>query len=189
MSNRPTPKFTGIDTYSDVQGRYTVRHPSDWHKFDLDFGLEGALFSPSATNTNTYVAVWCQGLEFAAEARDADDIAKAFDEGLQQLTDYTQIEGDNVVLGNLIKLERFYTFNDNGVVRKRKVWAMYVGKWLIVLTYQGETVEEWEYWYAMANQSFFHFVIPPELWFAMDRDLTVKGRPATRVQRGKIKKS
>jgi hypothetical protein len=74
-------------------------------------------------------------------------------------------------------------------VRKRKVWAMYVGKWLIVMTYQGETVEEWEYWYAMANQSFFHFVIPPELWFSMDRDLTVKGTPATRVPRGKVKKS
>jgi hypothetical protein len=189
MTNRPSPKFTGIDTYADVKGRYTVRYPSDWHKFDLDFGLEGALFSPSATNTNTYVAVWCQGLDFAAEGRDADDIAKAFDEGLSQLADYTQIEGDNVVIGNLIKLERFYTFNDNGIIRKRKVWAMYVGKWLMVLTYQGETVEEWEHWYAMANQSFFHFVIPPELWFTMERDLTVKGTPTARVPRGKAKKS
>lgn len=189
MTNRPAPKFTGVDTYADSKGRYTIRFATDWHKFDLDHGLEGVLFSPHPTNTNTYVAIWCQALDVQAEARDADDIAKAFDEGLGQLNQYTLLEGDNVVIGNLIKLERFYTFEENGIIRKRKVWAMYVGKWLMVLTYQGETVEEWDHWYAMANQSFFHFVIPPELWFAMDRDLSIKGTPTTRVARGKPKKS
>ena len=52
-STRPTPKFVGIDTYRDAQGRYSVRFPSDWHQFDIDFGRDGRLFSPSATNTHT----------------------------------------------------------------------------------------------------------------------------------------
>jgi hypothetical protein len=184
-SSRPTPKFVGIDTFRDHLGRFTVRYPSDWQLFDIDFGRDGKLFSPSATNTHTYVAVWVDKLDFTADGSDAPALAKAFNQGLNQLSDCTIIEQDDVVIGNLIKLERFYTFNDNGVIRKRKVWAMYVAQWLMVLTYQGETVEEWEHWYAMANQSFHHFVIPPELFFAMDKDLMQKGNKPEKVKRGK----
>ncbi|MFM7678862.1 MAG: hypothetical protein ACKO83_08440 [Roseiflexaceae bacterium] len=184
-SSRPTPKFVGIDTFRDHLGRFTVRYPSDWHLFDIDFGRDGKLFAPSATNTNTYVAVWVDKLDFTADGSDAPALAKAFNQGLNQLGDCTIIEQDDAVISNLIKLERFYTFNDNGVIRKRKVWAMYVAQWLIVLTFQGETVEEWEHWYAMANQSFHHFVIPPELFFAMDKDLMQKGTKAEKVKRGK----
>lgn len=187
-SSRPTPKFIGIDTYRDPMGRYTVRFPIDWHQFDIDFGRDGKLFSPSASNTNTYVAVWVEQMEFSADGKDAPVLAKSFNQGLSQLADCTILEQDDVVIGNLIKLERFYTFNDNGVIRKRKVWAMYVGKWLMVLTFQGETVEEWEHWYAMANQSFHHFVIPPELFFAMDKDLMQSSEKPPKVARGKAKK-
>jgi hypothetical protein len=187
MTTRPTPKFTGVDTYKDRLGRYTVRYPSDWHRFDLDSGLDGQLFSPSATNTDTYVASWAQDLEFDVEAKDLDDIVKAFDKGLESLENCQILESNDAVIGNLIKLERFYTYDDNGVTRKRKVWAMYVSHWLMVLTYQGETVEEWEHWYAMANQSFFHFIIPMELWFAADRDLNQKGKTTPKVPRGKVR--
>jgi hypothetical protein len=41
-----------------------------------------------------------------------------------------------------------------------------------VVAYQGETVEEYEYWLPMGNHSFHHFVIPEALWFATDRDLS-----------------
>ena len=188
MTTRPAPQFTGIQTYPDRLGRFTMRLPSDWHKFDLDFGKEGVLASPTATNTNTYVAVWVEKLAFQAEAEDADDISESFDKGLAQLSNISLLESENLVIGNLVKLERFYTFDENGVTRKRKVWAMYVADWLMVLTYQGENVEEWEHWYAMANQTFFHFVIPPELFYATDRDLNKKGTPVARVPRGKPKK-
>lgn len=187
MTTRPTPKFTGIETYPDRLGRYTIRFPSDWHRFDLDHGRDGVLMAPSATNTATYVAVWVDKLEFQATAEDADDLSEAFDKGLAQLPELFIIASENLVVGNLVKLERFYTFRDNDMIRKRKVWAMYVADWLMVVTYQGESVEEWEHWYAMANQSFFHFVIPPELFYATDRDLNKKGTPVARVPRGKPK--
>lgn len=186
-TSRPTPKFVGVDTYRDPLGRYTVRFPIDWHQFDIDFGRDGKLFSPSATNTNTYVAIWVDKLDFTAAASDAPALSKAFNQGLAQLTNCTIIEQDDVVIGNLIKLERFYTFDEQGVTRKRKVWAMYVAQWLMVLTFQGETVEEWEHWYAMANQSYHHFVIPPELFFAMDTDLMQKSVKPEKVKRGKAK--
>ena len=185
---RPTPKFVGVDTYRDAQGRYSVRYPSDWHQFDIDFGRDGRLFSPSATNTHTYVAIWIDQLQFTAEANDATDLAEAFEKGLMQLPACTILERADAVIGNLIKFERFYTFEENGVTRKRKVWAMYVDKWLMVLTYQGETVDEWEHWYGMANQSFHHFVIPTELWFATDREINCAGIPvAAKTPRGKAK--
>ena len=187
MTTRPTPKFTGIQTYADRLGRYTIRFPSDWARFDLDHGRDGVLASPSPTNLATYVAVWVEKLDFQATAEDADDLSEAFDKGLAQLPDAVISESENLVLGNLVKLERFYTFRDNDIIRKRKVWAMYVADWLMVVTYQGESVEEWEHWYAMANQSFFHFVIPPELFYDTDRDLTKKGTPVARVPRGKPK--
>ncbi len=187
MTTRATPKFTGIETYPDRLGRFTVRFASDWHKFDLDHGKDGVLVSPSATNTATYVAVWVDKLDFQAVAEDADDLSEAFDKGLKQLTEVSILESENLVIGNLVKLERFYTFREDGIIRKRKVWAMYVADWLMVLTYQGETIEEWDHWYAMANQSFFHFVIPPELFYATDRDLNKKGTPVARVPRGKPK--
>jgi hypothetical protein len=188
MTTRPTPKFVGVDTYRDGQGRYSVRFPSDWHQFDIDFGRDGRLFSPSATNTHTYVAIWIDQLQFTAEANDATDLAEAFEKGLAQLPACTILERSDTVIGNLIKFERFYTFDDNGVTRKRKVWAMYVDKWLMVLTYQGETVDEWEHWYGMANQSFHHFVIPTELWYATDRDINGAGTPVpVKTPRGKAK--
>jgi hypothetical protein len=81
-TSRPTPKFVGVETYRDTHGRYSIRYPSDWHQFDIDFGRDGHLFSPSATNTNTYVAIWIEQLQFTAEASDASDLPQAFKKGL-----------------------------------------------------------------------------------------------------------
>jgi hypothetical protein len=42
---------------------------------------------------------------------------------------------------------------------------------LIVIAYQGSSVEEYAYWLAMANYSYATFYLPEALWFATDRDL------------------
>ena len=47
---------------------------------------------------------------------------------------------------------------------------IYAHTWLFSLTWQGSSVEEYEYWYAMANQSFHTLEMPQELMFATDRD-------------------
>ena len=81
------------------------------------------------------------------------------------------------MLGNLIRCERIYTFREGageqgaGAVRKRKQWLLYVDTWLICLTWQGSSVAEYEYWFAMANHSFLTFELPQALWFYTDREL------------------
>ena len=56
------------------------------------------------------------------------------------------------------------------VTRKRQQWLIYAHTWLFSLTWQGSTVEEYEHWYAMANQTFHTLDMPQELMFATDRD-------------------
>jgi hypothetical protein len=72
---------------------------------------------------------------------------------------------------HLIRFERIYTFEDHGTVRKRRVWMIYVWKWLITLVAQGETPEEYAYWRMMLGDFFDYFDIAHELWFASDREL------------------
>jgi hypothetical protein len=94
------------------------------------------------------------------------------DEGLAQLADCTIEVATEEPLSNLIKFERIFTFREDGVTRKRRTWILYVDTWQMVVTYQGENEEEYEYWLSMANHLFHHFVIPEALWFATDRDLS-----------------
>ena len=42
-------------------------------------------------------------------------------------------------------------------MRKRKQWLLYVDIWLIVLTWQGSSPEEYEYWLPMGNYAFATF--------------------------------
>jgi hypothetical protein len=104
-------------------------------------------------------------------AEDLEHLRLGVSEGLAQLADCKVEAASEVVLGNLIKFERVFTFRVDGAVRKRKLWMLYVDKWLIVLTWQGSSEEEYEYWLAMANYSFATFNLPEALWFATDRDL------------------
>jgi len=144
---------------------------------------EGFGFAPDMRDPATVFTVWAAPLGESVVAEDLDDLQAGVDEGLQALEDCTVEAAGNTVLGNLIRFERIYTFrerqgagdpndpNDPGVVRKRKQWLLYVDKWLICLTWQGSSVEEYRYWFAMANQSFLTFELPTALWFYTDREL------------------
>jgi hypothetical protein len=185
----PRPRFIGVDTYCDPHGRFTFRYPTDWHRFELDHGLEGVLFSPEREDPKTFFSAWVRQLEAEAVAEDLPLLQKGIADGLAQLPECVIESSSDDTYGNLIKFERIYTFRDGDDVRKRKVWIMYVAQWQIVLTYQGRTPEEWEYWLPMGNYAFALFSIPPELWFATDRDLTKKtGLPKKeKVRRGRAK--
>lgn len=171
MTTRETPKFTGVTTYRDPQGRYSFRYPVDWHTFELADEREGVMVSPIADNPQTYFSVWISQLDYAVVAEDFDDLRAGIEEGLQQLADCHVHESHDDVMSNLIKFERLITFRDGDVVRERRFWVMYVDTLLFVVTLQGETEAEYAYWLAMANHSFSSFTLPQELWFATDRDL------------------
>ena len=173
-SKRPlTPKFTGVDTFSDVHGRYQFRFPTDWAKYELEGYPEGVIFSPYANQAlpKTFISAYAAPMDFDVVAEDMVDLVSAVQEGLHQLNEVHIEEQSDAAYGNLLKFDRTFTFREGDAVRKRHTWIMYVANWQIVFAYQGESVEDYEYWLPMGNTMFFHVIIPDSFWFATDRDL------------------
>jgi hypothetical protein len=167
MAQRQPPRFTGVDTYQDRLGRFSIRYPTDWLKSDL-LGRDGTMVFPNSEDRHTSLSMWVDSLEVAVVAEDLEELKVGVCEGL---ANSRVEEASEVVLGNLIKFERVFTFRENGATRKRKMWLLYVDRWLIVVLWQGSSEEEYDYWLAMANYSFATFTLPEALWFATDRDL------------------
>ena len=129
------------------------------------------MFSPEPDNPQTWFAAWVTQLDESVVAEDLEDLRPGVDEGLSQLPGSQVESASQDVFGNLIRFDRIFTFQENGATRKRRLWILYVDKWLIVLTWQGSSPEEYQYWISMANYIFGTFNIPDALWFATDRDL------------------
>lgn len=180
MTTRQPPRFRGVYTYKDAQGRYSLRFPSDWHTFELEDNLDGVMVSPEPENPQNWFAVWVKPLEHVAVAEDLDDLCESVDQGIAQLAESNVESEANDALSNLLKFERVFTFRDptTSNLSKRKIWIMYVDRWMMVVTYNAATVEEYQYWLAMMNYSFDTFTIPEALWFATDRDLVGHNRIA-----------
>jgi hypothetical protein len=171
MSTRPRPRFVGVKTYKDSVGRFTFRYPTGWHQFELEDERDGVMFAPSASDPQTYFAVWATRLETEIVLEDLDDLRAGIEEGFSQLPEYAVEEAKEDTFGNLLKFERLFTFREGETLRKRRIWIMYAAKWQIVVVFQGETPEEYHHWLPMGNYSFNTFTLPPELWFATDREL------------------
>jgi hypothetical protein len=171
VTDRGLPQYRGIRTYRDPGGRFQFRYPSDWHSFELSGDRDGVMYSPEPEGPKTWFAVWSTRLQDKVVAEDVDVLREGVEEGLYQLPDLCVESRSDDVFGNMIRFERIYTFRENGAIRKRKVWMLYVFKWLFALVAQGETAEEYQYWYPMLGGCIDSFDLPPELWFASDRDL------------------
>lgn len=208
MTERETPKFTGITVHRDPRGRFAVRYPTDWQTFEIrseeplagamvaerngagDQGgvdqigadqsgageaiaaQEGLGFAPDPSDPFTVFTVWASSLGENVAADDLDVLRAGVDEGLQLLP-ASQVEtAAEIVLGNLMRFERIYSFREGDAVRRRKQWLVYVDQWLICLTWQGATPAAYDFWFAMANQSFLTFELPEALWYSADRDLS-----------------
>lgn len=176
MTTRQPPRFTGVTTYRDPHGRFSVRFPSDWQRFALSDERDGIMVSPEAHDPQTWFAIWLMRLEHAVIAEDMGDLQQGVEEGLAQFAECNVESASNDALSNLLKFERIFTFRDGGSLRKRKLWILYVDTWMYVLAFQGATVEEYHHWLAMVNYSFDTFMLPEALWFAVDRDLNRHGQ-------------
>ena len=173
-TDRETPKYTGIRTYRDPGGRFEFRYPSDWHVHELADGRDGVMFSPYAENPETWFAVWADRLQEKVVAEDLGILREGVEEGLAQLPGLNVLSSSDDTIENLCRLERIYTFHENGAVRKRKVWMLYVYKWLFVLVAQGATADEFDRWSMMLLDCLSSFNLPSALWFASDRELADK---------------
>ena len=162
--------FVGVTTYQDPKGRFSLRVPTDWLQLAL-MEQEGAMFRPEPDDAHTHLMVWVETLAQSVVAGDLGDLREGVSDGLAQLAD-VQIEAESeLVLGNMIRFERVFTCLEDGATRKRKLWMLYVDKYLIALTWQGATPEDYEHWLAMANYSYATFTLPQWLWFATDPEM------------------
>jgi hypothetical protein len=162
------PRFTGVHTHHDPQGRFEFRHPWGWVASDLDDDLDGIIVRPEADDEATYFAIWLTALEVSVTADDLPDLKAGFDDGLARLQDVQIEESTDNVYNNIVKLDRTLTYTENGFTRKRRVWGLYADYWQYVVAFQGSTVEEYHYWLPMGNYCFTSFNLPQALWFATD---------------------
>jgi hypothetical protein len=128
------------------------------------------LVSPQSDDPTTWFAVWATPLQDIVTAADADVLREGVDEGLYQLSRVHIESSAEQMLGNMLRFERVYSFDENGATRQRKVWMLYVYKWSLALIAQGETPEEYDYWSIMLQDCFDSFDLAPTLWFASDPD-------------------
>jgi hypothetical protein len=170
-AERERPKYTGLRSYRDPGGRFLLRYPKEWHQHELADGRDGVLFSPQAVDPATWFAVWSTRLAHQVFAEDLHILREGVEEGLSQLPALSVESASDDTFDNLIRFERVYTYVENGAMRKRRVWMIYVYKWLIVLLAHGESVEEYEYWRMMLYGFFDSLDLAHELWFASDREV------------------
>ncbi|WP_158548000.1 DcrB/PsbP domain-containing protein [Desertihabitans brevis] len=162
------PRFTGVTTFTDERGRYEFRHPSGWVRSALEPGLDGVIVRPEADDEATYFAVAVTDLEVAVVADDLETLRSGFDDGITQLPDAEVESGSEATYNHIVRLERTFTFSEDGTTRKRRVWALYADHWQFLVAFQGSTVEEFHYWLPMGNYCFTAFQLPHALWFATD---------------------
>jgi len=170
-TGKETPKYTGLRTYRDPGGRFEFRYPTGWHQFELADDRDGVMFSPQAQDPETWFAAWATSLQDIVTAEDLDLLHEGVEEGLWQLPGMSIESSKDDTIENLCRFQRVYTFRENGAVRKRKVWMLYLYRWLFVLVAQGASEEDFEFWSIMLNDFFSSFNLAPELWFASDREL------------------
>src|SRR5712691_5164295 len=112
MTNRPPPRFTGVDTYKDPLGRFNFRFPTDWVQFSPP-EREGVMFSPPVGDPYTSFSAWVSKLDDSVVAEDLDELRAGVNEGLTQLSEcHVEFEYE-AVLSNLIKFERVFTFRED----------------------------------------------------------------------------
>jgi hypothetical protein len=171
------PQFTGINSFHDHLGRYEFRYPWDWIESELEDDREGVILRPVDEDQNTYFAVWVNELEVTVVADDLPDLREGFEAGLKELDAIDIEKANDENYNNIVKIERIFTFNQDGQIRKRRVWALYADRWQFLVVYQGSTIEEYEYWLPMGNYCFTAFKLPQALWFATDPSVSGAPKP------------
>lgn len=164
------PQYTGLTTYQDPLGRFEFKHASDWYRDQLTDDREGAIFLFEKGVTDSYFAAWVTDLGERVRSTDLETLREGFDSGLSQLSDLRVDHSEDDLFGNIVRLERRYTFTEDGETRKRRVRAVYADRWQIVLVFQGATEDEYAYWEPMGNFAFTRFDLSQALWFLADPD-------------------
>lgn len=144
-----TPAYTGLTLHTDNEGGFAIWLPSDWHKVDLKRNHHGWLFTPYADDFNTSVVVEKHRLKVSVTPEDMAVLRDAFNDAVQKLPG-VEVESMEETLSNSVNIfEAHFTFLEGEARRKRWIRNIYWGDGQLVVTAQGRTPEDFDYWLPM----------------------------------------
>lgn len=143
------PAFTGQTGYRDNVGGFEIWVTTNWVKVDLKRNHHGWLFSPYKDDYNTSLVVEKHRLKVTVTPEDVPVLREAFAEAVKQLPG-VEIESMEENLSSSVNIfDARFTFLEGENRRKRWVRNIYWGDGQLVLTAQGRTPEDFEYWLPM----------------------------------------
>ena len=125
---------------------YSFFLPRDWHPLSWADERDGMIFGPDADDPHTFFGVELKDLGMAIEADDLDAVAEGFFDSIEALPEVEIESREQQVIGNLIRLECKYTFNEGGQIRKRWMRLFYHFTRQISMMAQGAIPEKYDYW-------------------------------------------
>lgn len=166
------PYFTGITSFQDPQGRYSIQYPSDWACTALENDAtaqdqEGVSLHPDPGDSRTFFAITAATLPQSVTAEDLPLLTHGFDDGLAKLPDLHITSSNDNTYQNIVQLER----NVNHAEGVQKIRVLYADDQQITITWQGSTEANYDYWLPMANYCFATFELAEALWYATDPEL------------------
>ncbi len=143
------PKYQGLRKHVDVEGGYSLWLPSDWHRFDMQEGYHGVIYSPYPDNFDTSFSAQKIILDYKVTEDDVPTLREGFTAGLAALPGVEIESQDETVTSTLITFEARFTFLEGEARRKRWVRNIYWGEGQLLLIAQGATPEKFDYWLPM----------------------------------------
>jgi hypothetical protein len=146
---REGPFYTGMYNQVDKAGGYSIVIPTEWNRLPLKKSIKGMMFSPYADDVNTSILTQKRKLKFAVTADDLLMLRDGFEEGIKALPGY-EIETMEASYSTSINFfDARFTFLEGDVRRKRWVRNIYWAESQLIITAQGRTVEDFDYWLPM----------------------------------------
>jgi hypothetical protein len=157
LEQNEDPTQQGVALYKDNYLGYSFFRPRAWRQFSWLDGRRGVLFGPEEDNNSTLFGVAVQELGLKVNKGDTEDLYMGFITGIKRLPKI-EIEWQNQwTKGSLIGMEAKYTFEEQGVTRKRWVRVIYPDTRQMTLNAQGETVADYDRWYSLFEQAMSSF--------------------------------
>lgn len=147
------PAYVGAKGYRDNKGGFEIWLPSDWVQVNLKRNHHGWLFSPYADDYNTALIVEKHRLKVTVTPEDIPVLREAFNEALKNLPGVEILSTEETLSQSVNIFEARFTFLEGEDRRKRWVRNIYWGDGQLVLTAQGRTPEDFDYWLPMFYNS------------------------------------
>ena len=141
------PSFRGLRWHRHQFYSFFV--PYEWQRADWPDDREGVIYTPSADDPLTLIAVEVRDLGVAPTPDDLDDLQAGLLAGIEALPDVEVEHHEQWIRGSLMCLEAKYSFVEDGARRKRWVRQFYHETRQIAMTAQGATCETYDYWLPM----------------------------------------